>query len=132
MVERDGLIIDFENSRVPWLAQCWLVKDQCCHCCGTVLIPGLGASVCCRCGQNKNNNNNSFFWGGRAHMWHMKVPRLGAKLELQLPATATTTQDLSIICNLHHSSGQHQILNPLNKARDQTHILMDTSSVHYY
>ena len=38
--------------------------------------------------------------------------------------------DLSLVCNLHHSSQQHQILNPLNKARDQTHILKDTSLVH--
>ena len=33
------------------------------------------------------------------------------------------------ICNLHHSSQQHQILNPLSKATDQTCILMDTSQV---
>ena len=30
---------------------------------------------------------------------------------------------------LHHSSRQRRILNPLNKARDQTSILMDTSQV---
>ena len=29
--------------------------------------------------------------------------------------------------NLHHSSRQHRILNPLIEARDQTHILMDIS-----
>ena len=59
----------------------------------------------------------------------MEVPRLGVELELQLLAcaTATATQDLSQVCDLHHSSWQHQILNPLSKARDQTHILMDTS-----
>ena len=52
----------------------------------------------------------------------MEVPRLGVKLELQLPAytTATGTQDLSCICDLHHSLGQRQILNPLSEARDQT------------
>ena len=32
---------------------------------------------------------------------------------------------------LHRSSWQHQILNPLNKARNQTCILMDTSWVYY-
>ena len=39
---------------------------------------------------------------------HIEVPRLGVKLELQLLAyaTATVTQDLSCICDLHHSS-QH-------------------------
>ena len=30
---------------------------------------------------------------------------------------------------LHHSSLQHEILNPLSKAKDRTHILMDTSQV---
>ena len=49
------------------------------------------------------------------HPQHTKVPRLGIKLELQLPAytTATATPDLSHIFDLHHSSQQHQILNPL-------------------
>ena len=46
----------------------------------------------------------------------MKVPRLGAELELQLPAyaTATAMQDPSHVCALHHSSQQRQILNPLS------------------
>ena len=57
----------------------------------------------------------------------MEVPWLGVKSELQLPANATVTAtwDLSRICDLHHSSQQYQILNPLIKARDGTHILMD-------
>ena len=40
------------------------------------------------------------------HLWHMKVPRPGVESELQLPAytTVTATQDLSCICDLHHSS----------------------------
>ena len=40
------------------------------------------------------------------HLLHMEVPRLGVKLELQLPAytTATATQGLSCLCSLHHSS----------------------------
>ena len=33
---------------------------------------------------------------------------------------------------LHHSSLQHQVLNPLSRARDQTRVLMDTSQVHYH
>ena len=45
--------------------------------------------------------------------WHMEVPRLGVKSELQLLAwaTATAMQDLS--CDLHHSSWQQWILNLL-------------------
>ena len=46
------------------------------------------------------------------------------ELELQLPAytIATATLDLSHICYLHCSLQQCQILNPLSKAKDQTHI----------
>ena len=64
----------------------------------------------------------------------MEIPRLGVELELQLPAytTATATQDPTHVFDLHQSSGQRQILNPLSKARDWTHILMDTSGVHYH
>ena len=64
------------------------------------------------------------------HLQHMEVPRLGVELELQLPAytTAKVTLDPSCICDLRHSLWQHRILNPLNKARDGTCILMDTVS----
>ena len=41
--------------------------------------------------------------------------------------TATAVQDLSPICDLHHSSRQRQILNPLSEARDRTCVLMDAS-----
>ena len=63
----------------------------------------------------------------------MEVPRLGVELELQLPAytTATATPDLSRICDLHRSSRQYQILNPLREANDQTHVLVVTSQVRY-
>ena len=44
--------------------------------------------------------------------------------------TATAMPDASHICNLHHSSWQRQILNPQSKARDGTHILMDTRWIH--
>ena len=49
---------------------------------------------------------------------HMEVPRLGVKSELQLLAPATAMQNLSLNCDLHHSSWQCQILNPLREARD--------------
>ena len=42
-------------------------------------------------------------------------------------AAAIAMRDPSHICHLHHSSQQRQILHPLSEARDQTHILMDTS-----
>ena len=59
---------------------------------------------------------------------HTEIPGLGVKWELQLPAytTATATRDPSYICDLHHSSWQHWILNPLSEARDRIPILLDT------
>ena len=62
----------------------------------------------------------------------MELPRLGIEWELQLLAyaTAIAMQDPSPICDLHHSSWQCQILNPLSEARDQTYILTDPSLVH--
>jgi len=69
-----------------------------------------------------------FFFLG-PHPQHMEVPSLGIQSELQLLATATEMWDLSRICNLHHSSRQSQIPNPLSEARDRTHVLMDTSWV---
>ena len=66
--------------------------------------------------------------------WHMEVPRLGVKPELQLLAYTTVTAmlDPSNVCNLHHSLWQPQILNSLSKARDQICILMDTSWVCFH
>ena len=65
------------------------------------------------------------------YLQHREVPRLGVELELQLPAyaIATATQDLSCLCDLHHSSQRRGILNPLSEARDQTCILMGISWV---
>ena len=39
--------------------------------------------------------------------------------------------DSSSIFELHHSSQQCRILNPLREARDRTHVLMDASWVHW-
>ena len=60
-----------------------------------------------------------FFCFLEPSIWHMEVPRLGFKLELQQLAytTATSTQDLSRIFCIHRS-WQRPILNPLSKARD--------------
>ena len=64
----------------------------------------------------------------------MEVPRLEVESELQLLAytTATSTQDLSHVCELHHSSWHPWVLNPLREARDQTCVLMDTCQAWYY
>ena len=61
----------------------------------------------------------------------MEVPRRGVKLELQLLAYATATAmwDPSHVCDLHHSSQQRQILNPLSEAGDRTCVVMDASWV---
>ena len=63
----------------------------------------------------------------------MEFPRLGVEIELQLPAytTAIATQDPSHVCDLPHSSQQHQILNPLCEARHRTRILLDASQIHF-
>ena len=59
------------------------------------------------------------------HPWHMDVPRLGVKSELQLLAytTATATRDSNCICHL--CWWQCWILNPLSEAKDRTRIFMD-------
>ena len=66
-------------------------------------------------------------WG--AHLWHMEVPRLGVESELQLPVytTATATRDPSCVCDLHHSSRQPRLPDPLMEGRDWTCILRNTS-----
>ena len=63
----------------------------------------------------------------------MEVPGLGVESELQRQAytTATATPDPSHICDLHHSSRQRPILNPLSEVRDQTCVLVDTGPVCY-
>ena len=72
-----------------------------------------------------------FFLSFRAAPTHMEVPKLGVQSELQPLAytRATAMWDLSRVCDLHHSSQQHQILNPLSKVRDGTCVLMDASQV---
>ena len=75
----------------------------------------------------------SFFFLGPA-VEHMEVPRLGVESELQLPAytTATARRDPSHICELHHSSWQCWILDPMSKARNRTCILTDTSQILFH
>ena len=69
------------------------------------------------------------------HPRHMEVPRPEGSnwnpSQSCLPAstTAPAMQDLSRVCELHHSSWQGQILNPLSKARNRTHVLMAARQV---
>ena len=61
--------------------------------------------------------------------------RLGVEWELKLAAYATVIAmgDLSYLCNLYlHQqpmAQQHQILNPLSKARDAAHLLTAASQI---
>ena len=79
----------------------------------------------------KSNNFSLGLLG--LHPCHMEVPRPGVWLEPQLPAytTAIATPEPSCVCNLHHSSWQHWILNPLNEARNGTWVLMDPGQIHF-
>jgi len=43
---------------------------------------------------------------------------------------SSTRSEPSHVCNLHHCSWQHWILNPLNEVRDRNCVLMDTSRLH--
>ena len=64
------------------------------------------------------------------HPWHMEVPRLGFKSELQLKLTPQPYQHQTQAASVIYTSlWQHQSLNPLSKARDRICILMDTSQV---
>ena len=63
---------------------------------------------------NKKSLSYYFFFFLGLHPLHIEVLRLGVKSELHLLAytTATATQDLSHVCDLHHSSQQCQIPDP--------------------
>ena len=69
------------------------------------------------------------FQGHTCGIW--RFPGQGVKLNLQPLAytIATTTQDLTHVCGLHHSSPQCQILNPLSEARNRTRNLMVPSQI---
>ena len=65
------------------------------------------------------------------HPQYMEVTRLWVKLELQPPAFLTATWNPSHGCDLHCSSQQCQILNPLSGTRGRTCVLMDTHWICY-
>ena len=55
------------------------------------------------------------------HLQHMEVPKVGVELELQLLAytTGIARLNLSLVCNLHYSSGQGRVLNPLRRPESE-------------
>ena len=71
-----------------------------------------------------------FFFFLGLHVQH----RLGveSKLQLLVYATATAMPDPNCIFDPPCSLQQGQICNSLSEAKDQTHILVDTSWVHYH
>ena len=73
---------------------------------------GTGGSAQRLPGPRPDGSLPSFFL---SHLQHMEVPRLGL-----IRATAA---------GLYHR--QRRIPNPVSEARDQTHVLMDLSQVHY-
>ena len=80
--------------------------------------------------RNNSHGHFSFVLFFELHLWHVEVPRPGIRSELQLQAyiTATATWDPSHIWDLSQLVATPG-LNPLNKARHQTHILLDTSQI---
>ena len=123
----------------------WLIglRIWCCHCSGSGCccvvssIPGQATSACHSCSTPQKITHKLlagkffffyFFFQGLTCKY-MQVPWLGFESELQLPAsiTATTMLDLSCVCDLYHSSGQHQIHDPVSESRDRTRTFMDTS-----
>ena len=93
-----------------------------------ILVPEVWEGICDSSFLPSFLSFPSFFSFLRPLSQHMEV-----ESELQLPAytTATAMWDLSRVCDLHYSSRQHQILNPLSEARDQIFIFMDTSWIHF-
>ena len=90
---------------------CILLLPRCCpSCCTTVGAP-----------KNKFWRTDFFFFAFSLGPHPLAYGGSQARgREQQLPAyvTATAPPDPSCVCNLHHSSGQCQILNPLSEARD--------------
>ena len=68
------------------------------------------------------------------HLQHTEVPQardlIGA-VAAEAIVTAIATSDPSQVCDLHHSSWQPQILNPLSEARDRTRNLIVPSRIRF-
>ena len=68
--------------------------------------------------------------GGR-YLQHREIPRLGVESELALLSTLQPQQCQIQATSVAHTRAQGNagFLNPLHKARDQTHVLMDSSQI---
>ena len=88
---------------------------------GVFLFVFFCCCCCCFC-----------FQGHICGMWNFPGQGLSQPLRCQPTpayATAIATPDPSFSCDLHHSSWQHPILNPLSGAQDQTCNFVDASCV---
>ena len=74
-----------------------------------------------------------FFCFSWPHPQDMEVPRLGVQLEQQLQAytRGTAMWDLSLICDLHRSSGQHQTLSHWGRPGIEP-TFSDASQIHFH
>ena len=122
MLSRIGIYPRSSGRSVPGI-QSWLVLSL--H----QFSPYLSKILTLRQHWIVHHSYQVFFLG--LHPQHTEVPRLGVKQELQLPVYTTAMQDPNRICDLHHSSQQCQIPDPLSEARDGTSILMDTSRIRF-
>ena len=75
-----------------------------------------------------------FFCFFRTAPWAYGSSQDRGQIGVQLLAytTATATPDPSRVYGLHHSTWQHQTLNPLREAKNPARILMDTSWIHFH
>ena len=70
---------------------------------------------------------NSPFFSFFSFLLLRATPDASSQARGQIQAIAAGLCHSNAGSKLHHSSWQHQILSPLSEARNQTHILVDTS-----
>ena len=74
-----------------------------------------------------------FFFFLGPHLWHMAVPRLRVESELAAGLHHSYSHTKSEhVCDLHQSSWEGWILNPLSQARDRTCLFMDISRIRFH
>ena len=131
---------------------CHRSHSGCCY--GKDLIPGLGTSLCCRCGQKRKKKNcnqitailqchvfcSIFYFCSSSVFIYITIVHSFSLMYSNPPCECTTIyfyfivfqgatpvaygSSLATAASLHHSSQQLWILNPPSEARDQTHTLM--------